>query len=106
MILMAIEKKYGIKWALAIVLTICSVRGFVKRFIWHSGTFIEGFLYPFIIFAIVSAILLPVYVLNKSHHKAASVLMNVIVTVSVIILASVLILLLVLVLNAWLHFWF
>ena len=100
------RKIYGIKWALAIVLIICIVRGLVKQFIWHSGTFVEGFLYPFIIFAIVSAILLPVYILNKSHHKAASILMSVIVSVSVIFLASVLILLIVLIFNSWLHFLF
>lgn len=100
------KERYGIKWALIIVLILCTVRGLVIQFIWHSGTFIEGFLYPFIVFAIASAVLLPVYILNKIHHKAASILMNTIVTICVIILAIVLVLLVVLILNSWLHFLF
>lgn len=97
---------YGIRGALIIILLLCIVRGLVIQFIWHSGTFIEGFLYPFIIFAIASAVLLPVYILSKIHPKAASILINTIITACVIILAAVLVLLIVLILNSWLHFLF
>jgi hypothetical protein len=94
-----------LKWAFVGILIICIIRGLSRYFIW-KGSFCEGFLYPFILFAIGNVILLPLFLLNKHYPKLASVLCGILLIVAVTFLAGVFILLLTLLLNAWLHFWF
>lgn len=64
----------GKKWILAvgIVAGICLVRGLFYHYLWHFGGVVEGALYPFVIFAIISAIILPLYLLNKRFGSTES----------------------------------
>lgn len=84
-----IEKKFGFAKALIIILIICVIRGLMCQFVWHSKTFFEAFIYPFGLFAVVSLILLPIYLLSKKHEKAASVIMTIIYVVCILALAAV-----------------
>jgi len=67
------EKKYGFRIALLIALGCCVLRGFFTQFLWHSGSFLYGFTYPFVIFALISAILFPTYALNKKYENTPEV---------------------------------
>ena len=66
------EKKYGLKLTVLIALGACVLRGLGTRFLWHNGSFLYGFSYPFVLFAIVSAICLPTYALNKKYAGSES----------------------------------
>lgn len=61
-----IEKKHGIFITIGIVILICVLRGLAKEFLW-SGSFIDGFTYPFVLFAFISLITLPIYLLNRKY---------------------------------------
>lgn len=100
------RKRYGLKWSLVTVLAICLVRGLAKQFVFHTGTFVEGFFYPFILFAVVSAVMLPVYLLRIKHKRAAAVVLKIIVFISAAFLLFVLTVVVVLLLNTQFHFWF
>lgn len=62
--------------ACLILLLICVIRGLSRWLLWKES-FWEGFFYPFVIFAIGSAILLPVYILRKKAPKTAKVVSTV-----------------------------
>ncbi|MCM1363986.1 MAG: MerR family transcriptional regulator [Faecalibacterium sp.] len=83
-------KKHGVVYAVVIVLLICTVRGLMAQFVWKKESFIEAFMYPFIIFVMVSLILLPIFLLIKfKKEKAASVLYTIIFVIACIILALI-----------------
>ena len=67
------RQKYGVLTACGIMLLLCLIRGISFVLIWHKSFWI-GFLYPVIIFAIGSAIILPIYIIGKKFPKAASVI--------------------------------
>ncbi len=48
------------------------MRGLGTRFLWHNGSFLYGFSYPFVLFAIVSIVCLPTYALNKKYAGSES----------------------------------
>lgn len=67
------RKRYGVPIACGILLLICIIRGISKVVIWQES-FWEGFLYPIILFACGSIILLPIYILSKKVPKIASII--------------------------------
>jgi len=67
------RKKYGIPIACLLLLLICIIRGFSRKYLWHE-TFWEGFLYSFSVFAIASAVLLPIYLIGRKWPEAAAIL--------------------------------
>lgn len=83
------RQKYGLIYACIIILVICIMKGIANKYIWQSGSFVEGFLYPFEIFAIASLIILPIFLLSKKHPKAASALSSVLLVISISILALI-----------------
>lgn len=80
------RKRHGILIACCILLLICILRGIGKVVFWH-GTFLDGFLYPIILFAACSVVVLPIYILSKKNPKVASVIsmIFIILGVSVIV---------------------
>jgi len=62
-------KKRGWIIALLIICGICVIRGLAAQFIWKSGSFLYGFLYPFVFFMIISGITLPMYILNHKYNE-------------------------------------
>lgn len=61
------RQRHGLKIALVILAVICGVRGLCVQFLWKTGSFLSGFFYPFVIFAIISVISFPMYVLNRKY---------------------------------------
>lgn len=51
--------------AVLFVASFCLVRGLAYHYIWKLGSIVEGAIYPFVIFAMASLLILPLYVLNK-----------------------------------------
>lgn len=84
-----IEKKIGFWKAVIVVLVICVIRGLMSKFVWHNGTFLESFIYPFELFAGASLVMIPLYLLSKKHEKTASVIITVIFAVCVLFLLAV-----------------
>ncbi|MBR1866764.1 MAG: MerR family transcriptional regulator [Lachnospiraceae bacterium] len=70
------------KITLGVLFGICIVRGLAGQFLWKTGSFLYGFLYPFWLFLHLSAITLPMFVLEHRYkdvhlpeetvHKASS----------------------------------
>ncbi len=89
-----------------LLLIICMLRGLTYHFIWKMGSFIEGFLYPFIVFTVVSLILLPLYLLKYKHPMLAKWLSSILAVIFSLILTGIILVIIVLFLNLWLHFWF
>ncbi|MGN0115565.1 MAG: hypothetical protein ACI396_09575, partial [Acutalibacteraceae bacterium] len=85
------RKKYGVMAACIILLVICLLRGLIKVLIWHES-FLQGFLYPFAIFAIGSLILLPIYVLSKKVPKAAAVISLILLAAAVLFIVALIVL--------------
>lgn len=83
------RQKHGLIYACLIILIFCIIKGIANKFIWQNGSFSEGFLYPFELFAIASLILLPIFILSKKHPKAASALSSVLLIISISILAMI-----------------
>ncbi len=98
------RKKHGLKKALVIIFILCIIRGLSSCFIWQES-FWEGFLYPFELFILGSAIILPIYILSKKHPKIAYVISSIFLIAAMTFLAAIFILIIVLVLNSLLHFW-
>ncbi len=82
------RNKYGLVKSVAILLSICAIRGLVKMF-WGNGSFLEGFLYPLFIFVIASAILLPLFLLSKKSPKLAKIIIEIIVIFGALVLLAV-----------------
>lgn len=101
-----IKQKKGFFVAWLVLLIICIFRGLSYRYIWNQGTFFEGFIYPFILFAAVTIILLPIFLVGIKHPKIAYWISVVLAIVGIALLCAVFLLLIVLILNRWLHFWF
>lgn len=80
------RKKHGIPIACGIVLLICVVRGISRAVIWHES-FWDGFLYPIILFAVGSIILLPIFILRKKAPTIASAVCTVLLTLLILFLA-------------------
>lgn len=80
--------KHGLVKSGAILLFLCVIRGLAKMF-WGNGSFLEGFLYPFFIFVIASAILLPLFLLSKKSPKLAKIIIEIIVILGALILLAV-----------------
>lgn len=85
------RKKYGVMAACIILLVICLLRGLSKMLIWHES-FLQGFLYPFVIFAVGSLILLPIYVLSKKAPKVAAVISLILLSAAVLFIAVLIVL--------------
>lgn len=85
------RKKYGVMAACIILLVICLLRGLSKMLIWHES-FLQGFLYPFVIFAVGSLILLPIYVLSKKAPKVAAVISLILLAAAVLFIAALIVL--------------
>lgn len=86
------REKYGVPIACGILLLLCVVRGIGHVTLRHES-FWDGFLYPIILFAVISAIVLPLYILSKKAPKAASVIATglVILAAGILILCALLI---------------
>lgn len=80
------RKKYGVPIACGILLLICVVRGISKAVIWHES-FWTGFLYPIVIFAIGSIIVVPIYILGKKAPKIASIIWTILFVFGIAFLA-------------------
>lgn len=80
------RKKYGLPIAFGIVLLICVVRGISNAVIWHES-FWDGFLYPIILFAISSIIILPIYILRKKAPRIASIICTILLAFGIAFLA-------------------
>lgn len=99
------RKKHGIIVAVLILLAICIMRGISSKFLWQS-TFWEGFLYPFILFAAVSLIILPLHIFTKISPKAGSMVAGILLIVCLLFLALLIIGVILLMFNSVFHFWF
>lgn len=86
------RKKYGIPIAICILLVICIVRGIANTMLW-GGSFWDGALYPFIIFAVCSVILFPIYILNKKGTKLSKAISSVLITLIPVLVVLYLLLL-------------
>lgn len=73
---------------LLIVVVICLIRGLSYKFLWHD-TFLNGFLYPFELFAFVSVVALPWYWLSRKYEKAARMIARIVFVLACLVLLSV-----------------
>lgn len=96
------REKFGVTGYIVAILFICTIRGLISR---KSG-FWQGFSYPFLVFAIVSAIMLPIYLISKKNRKLANIIFLVVWVICVVFLLFIFATLAILILNHWLHFWF
>ena len=55
-------------FATGIFLLVCIIRGCIYVE-WHNGSFLYGFLYPLVLFVIISAISLPLYFINQKYKN-------------------------------------
>jgi len=101
-----IKNKHSIKTFIIILFIICVLRGLSYHYLWKSGSFWMGFFYPFIVFAGVTLLVLPIFLLNIKFPKLAQIISAVLLILSSIILIGIFLLVIVLSLNHWLHFWF
>ena len=60
--------KSGWRKAFLLILLICVLRG-IGRELFGTGSFLGGFLYPFVLFGIVSLITLPLFLLNQKYKN-------------------------------------
>lgn len=97
------RKKHGIPKVLAYILLICLGNGLVHKFIWQNS-FIYGFLYPFMIFAMGSAVLLPLLLLSKKHPKIAGNIAAVLLMACVLFLALIVLFIVFCIINSIFHF--
>lgn len=84
------RKRHGVAAACALLFIICLVRGVARVVFWHDS-FLDGFLYPIIIFAAGSLILLPIYILSKKAPRAAAVISKILLAALIVFLAAVVI---------------
>lgn len=75
-------KKYGVPVACGLLFLICIVRGISKVVLWHES-FWSGFWYPFILFAICSIIVFPVYFLSKKYPKIGAILCTILLILAI-----------------------
>lgn len=93
------RQKHGTLIAIGILFLLCLLRGLAKVVFWHE-TFWEGFLYPILLFLVVSLTLLPLYILNKKAPKAASVIASILLILCVLFLAFLVLLIIYLLIKS------
>ena len=62
-----IATEKGWRYAILTIIGLCVLRGIGKRFIFHTGSFIEGFGYPLFLFSIITVITLPLYIMDYRY---------------------------------------
>jgi len=67
----ALDKK-GKIYTVSAMLLICVASGFAGKYLWHWG-FVLGFFRPFLLFVIMSVLLLPYYLLKDRSEKATKI---------------------------------
>lgn len=100
------KQRHGAMGVAVFLLLVCVLRGVACQFLWHSGSFWEGFVGPFLTFLIASVLLFPVFALNYRHPAAAKRYGQVLLVLALLLLGAVLLLLAATLLNAVFHFWF
>lgn len=100
------RKRNGLLGALGVTLLFSVCRGLSWKFLWKSGSFLEGFFEPFVVFLIVSLLLLPQFLFKDRHPKVLKIYMTILTMICLVVLAGVILALLVLLANALFHFWF
>lgn len=100
------RKRHGTLVACCILLALCIVRGLSVKYLWGSGTFCEGFLYPFIIFLSVLVLITPVFLISRKHPKAGGIIGSVLFGAGIIFLLFIAISISLLLLNTVFHFLF
>lgn len=81
-----LRKRYGTMAACLMLLLWCILRGIAR--LRNGGSFWYGFLYPFTVFLIASAIVLPLFLLNKKYPKVASVITNILLGCGIVFFAG------------------
>ncbi len=99
------QEKYGFKISLLIIFLILIVRG-IGGVLLYDKSFFVSFFYPILIFTVVSAILLPIFLIAKKHPKLAKILFNAVTLISLVLLGLVFLLLITTFLNSIFHFWY
>lgn len=81
-----LRKRYGTMAACLMLLLWCILRGIAR--LRNGGSFWDGFLYPFSVFLIASAIVLPLFLLNKKYPKVASVITDILLGCGIVFFAA------------------
>lgn len=102
--LKSVRKKHGVWVAIGIILLLCTIRGLAFQFIWQ-GTFLEGFLNPFVVFVVGSLIILPLYLLGKKAPRAAGAIASGLLVLILLFFALLGVGIIALLFNAVFHFW-
>lgn len=84
------RRKYGLPIACGIVLLLCVIRGLAIVVLWQES-FWGGFLEPFMIFVIVSLIILPIYFLGAKRPKIAGLISSILLVLCFAFLALIVI---------------
>lgn len=100
------RKRYGVRIACCLLLAVCILRGVSYKYIWHRGTFFEGFFYPFAVFLLVLALTTPIFLISRKWPKAGKIIAMVLGYIGICFLLLLAIFIIVLLLNACFHFWF
>jgi len=58
----------GFLYASLFVLLLCICRGLATQYLWKTGTFLSGALYPFVLYIMITFFTFPLYVLNKKYE--------------------------------------
>lgn len=98
-----VKKKHGIWWLAFLVLAVCTMRG-IAGMVLRNETFWYGFLYPFMLFAIASIIVLPIFMLKDKHPKIASIYLTILFFAAVLFIAAVVLLLLFMIIKSIFNF--
>ena len=83
-----IRKKHGVWKASLLLFVICLLRGLSRVLIWKES-FWSGFLDPWILFGIITLIMLPIFILRRKKPKAAEIAQSVLFWASALFLASI-----------------
>lgn len=86
------KEKYGIKGIIKKLLLICLASGVIYA-IWQ-GSFLVGFIAPFIMFAMVTVILAPMYYFGKKNSKLVNIYLAILVVIIGLFLGAIALLLL------------
>ncbi|MCD8126958.1 MAG: MerR family transcriptional regulator [Clostridiales bacterium] len=101
-----VKQRHGVIGVAVILMLSCAVRGLAYQFLWHYGSFWEGFGGPFLTFFLASVLLFPMFALQYRHPVAAKRYGAAVVVLAALFLGAVLLFLAGLLLNAVFHFWF
>ena len=84
-----IEKRHGLLKLAALFILICVCRGITGVLIWKKDSFFDGFLTPFILFLIVSIILLPTFLFKNKYPKFVKIWNIIVFSISIVFLLLV-----------------